>query len=92
MRNSFGFHSGKSTVNAIFVLRQLQEKFRGKKKELFLVFVDLEKAFDPVWREAIPWALRYQKVPEHLIALVMAFVAMQGQGSGLWQVLQMSLG
>ena len=49
----FGFQSGKSTVDAIFVLRQLQEKSRAKKKKLFLFFVDLEKAFDRVLREAI---------------------------------------
>ena len=36
------------------------------------MFVDLEKAFDRVPREAILWALRLQKVPERLIALVMA--------------------
>ena len=41
----FGFQSGKSMVNAMFLLQQLQEKFGPKKKELFLVFVDLEKAF-----------------------------------------------
>ena len=36
------------------------------------VFVDLERAFDRVPREAIRCALRCQKVPEHLIAFVMA--------------------
>ena len=49
----FGFLSGKSALDAIFVLRQFQEKFGSKKKELFLVFFDLEKAFDRVLREAI---------------------------------------
>ena len=58
-----GFQSCKSTVNAIFVLRQLKEKFKAKKKELFLVFVDLEKDFDGVPREAMRWASRCQKVP-----------------------------
>ena len=48
----FWFQSGKSTVDASIVLRQLQEKFGAKEKELFLVFVDLEKAFDHVPREA----------------------------------------
>ena len=67
----FGFLSGKAAVDATFVLRQLQEKFGAKKKELFLAFVDLEKAFDRVLREAIRWAMRRQKVPERLIALVM---------------------
>ena len=42
----FGFQPRKSTVDAIVVLRQLLEKFGAKKKKLFLVFVDLEKAFD----------------------------------------------
>ena len=50
----------------------MQEKFGAKKKELFLVFVDLENTFDCVPREAIRWDLRHQKVPEHLIALVLA--------------------
>ena len=56
----FGFQSGKSTVDAIFVIRQLHEKFGAKKKELFRMFVDLEKAFDHVPWEAIQWALRRQ--------------------------------
>ena len=41
----FGFNPGRSTTDAIFVMRQLQEKFSEKKK-LYHVFVDLEKAFD----------------------------------------------
>ena len=32
----FGFHSGKSTVDGIFVLRQLQEKFRARRKSFSL--------------------------------------------------------
>ena len=41
----FGFMAGKGTTDAIFLVRQLQEKYLGKKK-LFLAFVNLEKAFD----------------------------------------------
>ena len=56
----FGFRSGlKSTVHCrcIFLLRQLQEKFGGKKKELFVVFVDLEttSTFDRVPRDVKKW-------------------------------------
>jgi len=40
----FGFMKGKSTTDAIFVLRQLQEKFREGQEELHGVFIDLEKA------------------------------------------------
>ena len=41
-----GFTSGKGTTDAIFILRQMQEKYLAKKKELWMAFVDLEKAFD----------------------------------------------
>ena len=67
-----GFTSGKSTTDAIFALRQLQEKYSHKKKRLYHIFVDLEKAFDKVPRAAIQWALRRQLVPERLINQVMS--------------------
>ena len=44
---------GRGTVDAVFVLRRLIEKFRAKNKKLLFVFVDLEKAFDRVLKEAI---------------------------------------
>ena len=68
----FGFRRGKSTTDAVFILRQLQEKYSQKKKKLYHVFVDLEKAFDRVPREIIEWALRRQGVPERLVSVVMS--------------------
>ena len=49
----FGFMPGKGTVDAIFIVRQLQENFLEKRKDLFFAFVDLEKAFDRVPREVV---------------------------------------
>ena len=66
----FGFAAGKSTTDAIFIARQLQEKYLQNKQRLYHIFVDLEKAFDKVPREAITWALRRQLVPEYLIIAV----------------------
>ena len=68
----YGFMAGKSTIDAIFIMRQLQEKFCAKKLKLYHIFVDLEKAFDRVSRKAIVWSLRRQFVPERLIELIMA--------------------
>ena len=68
----FGFSPGRSTTDAIFIVRQMQEKYSERKKKLYHVFVDLEKAFDRVPRAAIEWALRRQKVPEKLVTVIMA--------------------
>ena len=62
----FGFMSGKGTIDAIFIVRQLQEKYLGK-KNLFFVFVDLEKAFDGVPRDVVRWAMRKLNINEWLI-------------------------
>ena len=60
----FGFVPGKGTVDAIFMVRQLQEKFLEKRKDFFFAFVDLEKAFDRAPREVVRWALRQLGVEE----------------------------
>ena len=50
----FGLMPGKGTTDAIFIMRQVQEKHQAKKKKmLYYAFVDLEKAFDRVRREVV---------------------------------------
>jgi hypothetical protein len=71
----FGFMAGKGTTDAIFIVRQLQEKFLAKKKDLWMAFVDLEKAFDRVPREVVWWALRNLGVDEWLVSVIRAMYA-----------------
>ena len=79
IKNSqFGCTAGKSTTDAIFIMRSLQEKYLQKNKQLFHIFVDLEKAFDRIPRSAIKWALRRQLVPERLITLIMSLYRNSG--------------
>ncbi|XP_057314216.1 uncharacterized protein LOC130655471 [Hydractinia symbiolongicarpus] len=66
----FGFVPGRGTTDAIFLLRQLQEKYLGKRKNLYFAFVDLEKAFDRVPRKVIWWAMRKLGVDEWLVTMV----------------------
>ena len=68
----FGFMPGKGCIDAIFVARQLQERFIEKKKDLYFAFVDLEKAFDRVPREVVKWAMRKLGIEEWVVRIVMA--------------------
>ena len=68
----FGFMAGRSTTDAIFIVRQLQEKYLARNKELWMAFVDLEKAFDRVPRKEVWWALRYLGVDEWIVSVIRA--------------------
>ena len=52
------FRSGRGSIDQIFVIRQLVEKHLEKGKKMFAAFVDLEKAYDKVWRADLWRALR----------------------------------
>ena len=67
-----GFTAGKSTTDAIFIVRQLQEKYLARNKELWMAFVDLEKAFDRVPWEVVWWALRCLGVDEWTMSVIKA--------------------
>ena len=66
----FGFVQGRGTTDAIFVIRQLQEKYLAANKRLYMAFVDLEKAFDRVPRKVIWWVQRKLGVDEWIVRLV----------------------
>ena len=48
-----GFRAGRSTVDIVFSLRQLQEKCREQQMPLYIAFIDLTKAFDLVSRDGL---------------------------------------
>src|SRR6267154_4514775 len=66
----FGFSPGKGTTDAIFIVRQVQEKFLEKQKELWMTFVDLDKAFDRVLRDVVWLTLRHVGVEEWIVNLI----------------------
>ena len=68
----FGFMPGKGTTGALFILRRIQDEFRGRQKKLYMCFLDLEKAFDRVSRKVMEWALRKKSLPEVLVKAVMS--------------------
>ena len=50
----------------------MQERFLAKKQEVWMAFVDLEKAFDKVPCEVVWWALRKLRVDEWLVRVIQA--------------------
>ena len=57
-----GFRAGRGCVDQIFTLKQMGEKAREKKCNVYASFIDLEKAYDRVNREALWQVLRINDV------------------------------
>ena len=68
-----GFRRGRSTIDMIFVARQLQEKCREQHQDLYLAFVDLTKALDTVNRDLLWNNLRKFGCPPTFIAILQQF-------------------
>ena len=48
-----GFRKGCSTIDQLFSLHLLAEKYIEFSKSLYICYVDYQKAFDSVWREGL---------------------------------------
>ena len=66
----FGFMPGHSTADAIYILQQMQEKHLVRKRKIYFIFVDLEKAFDWVPHSIFWWTLRNLGTDEWIARLV----------------------
>ena len=57
-------------MEAIFLIRQVMERYRERKKDLHMVFIDLEKAYDKILRNVMYWDLDKHKVPMKYVGLI----------------------
>jgi Reverse transcriptase (RNA-dependent DNA polymerase) len=69
-KNQFGFMPGRSIMDMIFLIRQLMERHREQKKDLYMIFIDLEKAYDKISRNIMWWALKRKLVQTKYVTLV----------------------
>jgi hypothetical protein len=70
IENQFGFMLGRLTMEAIFLIMQLMERYREQKKDLHMIFIDLEKTYDKIPRNIIWWPLQKYKVSAKYITLI----------------------
>ena len=59
-------------MDAVFIVRRMQEECQKKYKNLYMCFVDMEKAFDRVPRKVVDWALRKKSLSEVIVRAVMS--------------------
>ena len=68
-----GFRQGRGCVDQVFVVKQLCEKFESKGKKMYVAYMDLEKAYDRIDREAMWRVLRMYGVDGKLLRGIKSF-------------------
>jgi hypothetical protein len=68
--DQFGFMPGRSTMDEIFLIRQVMERYKEKKKDLHIVFIDLEKAYGKIPWNLMWWSLDKHQVPTKYVTLI----------------------
>ena len=72
MEEQAGFRVERGCRDQIFVMRQLAEKTIEKDGKMYAAFIDLEKAYDKVWREDMWRTLATYGVSGRLLRAVKA--------------------
>ena len=68
-----GFRAGRSTIDMVFPLKQLQEKCREQCKPLYISFIDLTKAFEFLSRDGFFKILKKIGCPPRLLSIISSF-------------------
>ncbi|XP_073670211.1 uncharacterized protein [Paramisgurnus dabryanus] len=68
-----GFRKGRGCTDQIFVLRNIIEQCTEWQRQLYINFVDFEKAFDSVHRDSLWRILRAYGIPQDIVLLIQSF-------------------
>ena len=72
-RGTGGFRKGRGCVDQVFALKNVCEKYLEKNRCVYMAFMDLEKAYDRVEREALWKVLNMYGVERKLVRAVKIF-------------------
>jgi len=67
-----GFRPSQSTIDQMFALGRLSEKYIDASKNLFICYVDFRRAFDsrPIWRKGLWRVMRCMGYPDKIIRIL----------------------
>jgi len=65
-----GFRMGRSTIDHIFIITQIMEKYYEYARDLHMIFVDYKQAYDSITRKELWGSLAYSGIPKKLITLI----------------------
>ena len=65
-----GFRSGRGCVDMIYCARQLVEKAIEHNTKIFMLFIDLRKAYDSISRQALWCALKKCGIPQSMLKVI----------------------
>ena len=68
----FGFVPGKGTIDAVFILRRIQEGYLARQKKLYMCLADLVEAFDKVPWRVEELAMRKKAIPGAFVGAVIS--------------------
>ena len=76
-----GFRSQRGVLEQLGILRLVSEQLVKTKRPLFAVNLDIRKAYDTVWRDAIIYKLRQQfDVPVHILRMLKNMLSVTRSG------------
>lgn len=70
----FGFKSGHSTVHQLVRISQRVKQGFANGQSTGMVLLDVEKAYDSVWQEAIVYKLQRAHCPQYLVKIIHSFL------------------
>ena len=84
-----GFREGRGCADQIFALHNIIEQCKEWQRQLYVNFVDFEKAFDSIHRDSFWNILRHYDIPSKLVQLIKSVLTTSSPTLGLASVLML---